>query len=716
VVGAAESKTGLGRELIAGLAVGALEISVAASFAFLIFAPLSASIPRVIGPIIVGAGLVAALVAPFTRVKGLIGGLQDAPAVVIAAVVAALVAEVDPAQAEATAMTFIVVVGVLMGIVLMLAGRFRITTSARSLPFTVVSGFLAGTGWLLARAGIEVMVDEGLTWGSVVDLFGWDVLKFWLPGLVLALLVVFGERFDRTGLMFPIGIVVLTLGVHLVAAIVSSLDGLRDGGWLLGPFPETEGWRPVTPSEVADADWGAIVGQVIPVIGLLGVAVVVMVLNVAGVEMETGEDISMEDEVVVAGASATVVALLSGLPGFHQLGGTIMARQLGSRTPIAAGVVLVMCVGVGVFGAGLIALLPRAVAGGVLLTVGLSMLRGWVRQVRLQLNRFEGALSAMILGSIIAFGVLAGIGVGLLAAVVGFVFSYSRVEPVRRVHRLGTSRSVVDRPRADRLVLDAHGDSMFAFELVGYLFFGSIRKVTDLISPLVASGELRYLVLDFSAVRGLDASVVSGLQSIQRRTAEAGVEMIWSGLTDDFATELRRGGADLSEQRHADLDHAFEYVEDAVLRWAAEHGDSDELVPEMGDLILLELLQDRCETIELEPGEHLMEVGAPCEEMFLVKTGTLTAWGVGTDERRTRFRRVGAGSVIGEVAFVAGGVRTATVSADGPATVLRLGVDVYERLCVDDTGLALQVQAELSKRIAERLSYTSAAYQRAMNA
>jgi hypothetical protein len=177
-VGTTESETRVGREIIAGLAVGALEISVAASFAFLIFAPLSGSIPRVVGPIIVGAGLISALIAPFTKVKGLIGGLQDAPAVVIAAVVAALVAEVDPAQAEATAMTFIVVVGVLMGIVLMLAGRFRITTSACSLPFTVVSGFLAGTGWLLARAGIEVMVDQGLEWGSVIDLFGWDLLKW----------------------------------------------------------------------------------------------------------------------------------------------------------------------------------------------------------------------------------------------------------------------------------------------------------------------------------------------------------------------------------------------------------------------------------------------------------------------------------------------------------------------------------------------------------
>ena len=44
------------RETVTGLAVAALEVSVAASFAFLVFAPLESAIPSAIGLTIVGTG------------------------------------------------------------------------------------------------------------------------------------------------------------------------------------------------------------------------------------------------------------------------------------------------------------------------------------------------------------------------------------------------------------------------------------------------------------------------------------------------------------------------------------------------------------------------------------------------------------------------------------------------------------------------------------
>ena len=701
------------REVVAGLALAALEVSLAASFAFLVLAPLESAIPRAIGLTIVGTGISAILVGRFSRVGGAIGGPQDALTVVLAAAVAGLAVDVDPAVAEETLFTFIVLVGVLLGIALVVAGKFRFTTSARSLPFIVVSGFLAGKGWLLGRAGLQVMVGERLTWGSVPDLFTWGLLRFWLPGLILALVVVFGSRFDQTGLLFPGAIIVLVLVVHVVGQVGSSLDGLRDGGWLLGPFPETPGWQPVTPSEAASADWGAIAGQSLAVLGLIGVALVSMVLNVAGLEVESGEDVGMEEEVIVAGGSATAVSLLSGLPGFHQLGFTLMSRRLGSRSPISAAVVLVVCLGVGFLGTGAIALMPRMVAGGVLLTVGLSMLRGWLAQVRFQLNGVEGALSVAIFGSIVAFGVLFGIGLGLLAAAISFVFRYSRFDPVRRTHHLGSSRSAVDRSSDDQQTLDAHTSAMLGFELVGYLFFGSIRKVTDRILPELESGHLRYLVLDFSAVRGVDTSAVSGLHTLNRRTAEAHVQLVWSGLSDQMAEELRRVGTDVSDTSFTDVDHALEFVENTVLDTASAEDHVDGKGPEADHMALFNLLRDRGEVVEVDRGEMLIQTGVESNELFLVESGSLTVWAEGEDGRRTRFRRVGAGSVIGEVAFILGGTRTANVVADSDSVLLRFDAAGLDQLSADEPQLALEVQRELSKRLAERLALTSASYHRA---
>ena len=692
------------REILAGVATSTLQIGLSVSLAFIIFSgPFEEFLPRGIGLAVVGAGLAAAFLGAQTKIPGAIGSQQDTPAVVLAAAAAGL-SGVDPAALEDTIFAFVMVVGLAAGIAFIVVGRFRLATAARSLPFPVISGFLAGTGWILARAGLEIMVGGTLEWASVPDLFGWSLLQLWLPGLALAAIVItFAQRIGN-GFLFPFALVALSLAVHVVGRIGWSAQALRDNGWLLGPFPDAQRWSPVGPSELLGADWGAIAGQIIPALGVVGVALISMMLNVAGLEVQLGEDVEVENEAVRAGVSASLVSVLSGFPAYHLISGTVMARTIGSRGPLAAFTILAVCLGVAVAGLEVVALIPRAVVGGVLVTVGLSMLVDWVLQLRTRLRLADGLLSVVILGSIIAFGVLAGIGVGLIIAVLGFVYSYSRIEPVRRIHRLGTSRSVVDRAKADWDFLEENSESMAAIELVGYLFFGSIRKVTDLVSPMLDRGELDHLVLDLTAVRGLDASVVQGLNNMQRRTDSADVELHWSGLDQDWMAELRRGGLRVDRQ-HPDLDHAFEEIEATVL-------SERPVVQDEADTELLALLEDHLEQHTLGPGEELFGSGDVSRDLFIVKSGSVTAWGRGADGSRVRFRRVGPGRVIGEVAFLTGGERSASVITDDGAVVRRLATHTWEELRISDPTLVSKVEHELALRIAERLTYTSAAYQR----
>ena len=48
------------------------------------------------------------------------------------------------------------VVTVLCGVVFLVLGRFRLGNLVRFVPYPVVGGFLAGTGWLLFKGGIYV--------------------------------------------------------------------------------------------------------------------------------------------------------------------------------------------------------------------------------------------------------------------------------------------------------------------------------------------------------------------------------------------------------------------------------------------------------------------------------------------------------------------------------------------------------------------------------
>ena len=692
------------REVVAGLAASTLQIGLSISLAFIVFTgPFQPFLPRGIGLAVVGSGLAAAFLGIQTRIPGAIGSQQDTPVVVLAAATAGLSA-VDADQLEDTIFAFVMVVAVVTGLTFIVVGRFGLATAVRSLPFPVISGFLAGTGWILARAGVEIMVGGELEWGDVPGLFSFEQFRLWLPGLALAAVVVtFASRFGR-GLLFPLGLVSLLIGVHVVGAIGWSLDALRDNGWLLGPFPEAQRWSPVGPSELLGADWSAIAGQAIPALGVVGVALISMMLNVAGLEVQLGEDVEVENEATRAGIGATLVGALSGYPSYHLISGTVMARAIGSRTPIAAFTILVACIGVVVAGIDVVALIPRAVVGGVLVTVGLSMLIDWVEQLRSRLRLIDGFLSVLILGSIIAFGVLAGIGVGLLAAVVGFAFSYSRVDPVRHVHRLETSRSAVDRSAGEREVLVQQNGRIVAIELTGFLFFGSIRRVTDLITPMLERGDLTHLVLDLTGISGLDVSVVQGLQSIQRRTDRSGVEVHWAGLTEVQAQALVRGGL-RADHTHLDLDHALESMEELILSESEERPDID--------LSMVEMLEDHCARIELQAGAVVMEPNSEAGgDLFVVESGSLTAWGFGDDGQRVRFRRFTRGSVVGEVGFLAGTERTATVITDDACVVLQLSTSTWESLRETDPDFVFAVQTALSARVAERLAHTSSAYRR----
>ena len=698
------SASGVARELVAGLAASTLQIGLSISLAFIVFSgPFEAFLPRGIGLAVVGTGLAAAFLGVQTQIPGAIASQQDTPAVVLAAAAAGL-SSVDPAQAEDTIFAFVMVVGLVTGLSFIVVGQLGLATAVRSLPFPVISGFLAGTGWILGRAGIELLVDDHLDWGEVPALLSWDQLRLWIPALLLAVTVIaLSGRIGR-GLLFPAGLLALLVGVHVIGRIGWSLDALEDNGWLLGPFPEAERWSPVGPSELAGADWAAIAGQAIPALGVVGVALISMMLNVAGLEVQLGEEVEVEAEATRAGTSATLVSALSGYPSYHLISGTVMARTIGSRTPVAALTIAACCLAVAVAGISVVGLVPRAVVGGVLLTVGLTMIVDWITHLRDRLRLVDGLLSLTILGSIIAFGVLAGIGVGLLAAVIGFVISYSRVDPVRHVHRLETSRSAVDRSGAQRRTLIEHNDAMVAIELTGYLFFGSIRSVTDLVSPLLKGGALRHLVFDFAGVSGLDVSVVQGLQSIQRLSDAHGVDVHWSALNAQQELVLSRGGLRL-DHLHADLDHALEHIEDLLI--GTVEGADDH-----ADFSLLEMLNAHCERRTLRDGEVLMEPSAQGGDLFIVESGFLTAWGTTESGERVRFRRVGPGSVIGEVGFLAGTARTATVTANGECVVLRLTESTWDSLRIEDPQFVFDVQTELTARVAERLAHTSTAYRR----
>jgi CRP-like cAMP-binding protein len=98
--------------------------------------------------------------------------------------------------------------------------------------------------------------------------------------------------------------------------------------------------------------------------------------------------------------------------------------------------------------------------------------------------------------------------------------------------------------------------------------------------------------------------------------------------------------------------------------------------------------------VDVPAGRVLMREGDAGREFFVLVSGT-----VGIDRGGTRIRTLEAGDFFGEIALLAEGPRTATATADGPATLLVLGHREFHSLMDKYPAIRTSVLDALAKRI-----------------
>jgi len=113
-------------------------------------------------------------------------------------------------------------------------------------------------------------------------------------------------------------------------------------------------------------------------------------------------------------------------------------------------------------------------------------------------------------------------------------------------------------------------------------------------------------------------------------------------------------------------------------------------------------LSDRLETRFIQRGEALVRQGRPAEAFYLVVSGRFAV----TVEGRTEpVSEIGPNQPIGEIAFLTGGQRTATVTALRDSIVLRLDKQDFDTLSKDNA----DIWRSLTTTMADRLTATTSA-------
>ena len=177
---------------LAIIAIGVVQLGMAISLSALIFSDqLAGGAGRAAAAFILGTAISSAVVGWFSSMPLTIVGAQDTGAVVLAAVAASMISatEMHRTSQIPTVLVMIALTAALTGLAFAVIGHRKLTWLVRYLPWPVITGFIAGTGWLLLRGGIDVMRGSSIGLGDLDTLFEWSALQLLLPGIGLAVFI-----------------------------------------------------------------------------------------------------------------------------------------------------------------------------------------------------------------------------------------------------------------------------------------------------------------------------------------------------------------------------------------------------------------------------------------------------------------------------------------------------------------------------------------------
>ncbi|NJN88750.1 MAG: SulP family inorganic anion transporter [Leptolyngbyaceae cyanobacterium SL_7_1] len=407
--------------LMVGLTTGAVGVLFDLSFAALIF---SGSLSDHLS---VGVGLVLFSVAA-TRVMttllsplGVVTDLGTVPTAILAWSAGAIAKDLSPTASSAeillTVLVAIALTSLITGVCLLLLGMLKVGEWVRSIPHAVVGGFVASTGWLLVKGGFKVMTEKPLGIPQLGFLLQPDVVIQWLPGLVLALyLFVIAQRrshpailsislFGAVGL-FYIGL--LCTGTSIAQASVQ--------GWTMSAITSSDFWQPLSPAAIAQVHWSVLPKQLTCMATVVAVTAISLLLNLTGLELVTKQELDVNRELTIAGVLNVFLGLGGGILSYHSLSKSVLAHKMGAKSRVTTLVEAGIFIAFPVVAISLVAYVPKAVLGGLLLFLGLSLLIEWMYTAWFKLKKTDYVVVQAIVWVSATVGFLQGLIIGWLLA------------------------------------------------------------------------------------------------------------------------------------------------------------------------------------------------------------------------------------------------------------------------------------------------------------
>ena len=721
-------KSNIVPSIIAGVIGGIIKIVAAMAFSALIFTgTLAAYLPQGIGIVLFGF-LLFAVISTFTASYPVnINTPQDIPIAIIALIATTVMATNGKDWDAETTFQFIFVTialtSILVGIFFFILGTLKLGKLVRFIPYPVVGGFLAGTGWLIVKFAFIMTAGMGLSLDNVVSLFDQATLHKWFPGLIFGLIMLISSRYTKHYLLIP---VLIAIGITSFYAIMFfygfSYTDLESNGYLLGPFPEGGLFQGLPLKYLSDFKWSIFLEQ-LPAIGTMMILNSISVLfNYSGLEIIIKKDLDLDQELKTTGIGNIIAGLGGAPPGHLSLGGTLLSISIGSKSKLTNIVIALLCAITLFFGSEVLSFFPRIILGGLLFNLGLSFLVDWLYSTWSRVPKTDYTIILLIFLVIGTVGFLEGVITGLLMSVVLFVVSYSKVEIIKHELTGKTFHSNVERSESLKNIIDDSGDQTLILPLQGFIFFGSANRLLERIKLHLQSQNeknLKYLVFDFKQVTGVDSSTINSFNKLRILAELDNFQVLFCNLTPEIISQFEAEGlfADSMDLflKFDDLDHGMEWCEEQIISETTigsnkqkEEIDEIKLFEEkFADLLIY------FESKDINQNTTLIEQGNDPDGLYFIKSGRVTVE-LRSSNNKIRLKSMGTGTVVGEVSLYLKTQATASVISNTACKTYFLSHENFEKLNKENPERAAELHTYIVKLLSDRLAKSNATIQALM--
>lgn len=592
-------------------------------------------------------------------------------------------------------------------IILLLSSYFKLYQLIRFVPFSVIAGFLASSGFLMIKGATEIISINFLSIEGFQEIIAHPLQPQLLVGLLIAGSLIYFSKLFSPGVVIPTILIIFCILINLIirnGLCIQNMCAVEQ--W----FFSSTGYISWIPSW--NISWTTLkideVFNIIPYIFFVVlVAILTILFTLTSLEMNNTQEFDLSLELRSHSFLSIISGFFGGLIPVLAIARITINKTMGGGVPagiISGGFAIATMAG----GEVILSYIPKVCLGGLLMFLGINLLKGWTINQRSKVDRIEIVQVVLIVTIVSRYGFFYGVIAGIIMACIFFVINYSKISVTYLQEDLTALQSSVVRPDHEQRILEEFGHRVRIFRLGGYLFFGSIYELDKKISQLDIK-QYDCIIFDFNKVSGIDSSASQVFQRILNRYSQYETQWFFSYTTLSHKKLL---AAQKNQKFNGQVllfksfDTSLEAAEDLILEKHQANLLNQTCFPFLSTPLEIEQFKDYCELKNIPQNALLVQNGDYSNEIFFLKSGEFEVIKL-INHQEIRLAKLKSGAMVGELAFYNQGIRSASIRAHCFSEVFMLTEGSLKKMRENDPHLANQLDFYVIRKISQSLTKTN---------